>query len=718
MPALYLNLAIKSIRANNEVYPVEGYADVIRLQQLGILNVVGLCGTSLSKEHLAELKQFTDSITIIGDSDGPGQTAVNRSAGLIINSGMYCKVIPLPHGDEKADPDSFFTSKEQFDKFEKSCKLDYIIWNLKERKKEHSSPDLIVKLINDTTTLLAKIPESSHPFYIKEFAKIIPTRKIWDDSLRLVMEKEVKQYAVQNPDRNISEIPGNSTLKQLHDFYFIEKDKDGYYKCIKIDRVNLIERLKLFGFYRYDLTMDNHRFVRIIDNTVSEVSTTGITDFFIDFVENLEGYQHTWDEDTKFIDRITIKEKLFNGLDTYFSTNLLKRLKPDNPINIKKDTKNEKFLFFQNGYVSITLAGHVFHSYNDLDAYVWSNQILKRNFNPIADKENLVSPYQTFIYNICAKDEQRLLAMKTIIGYAMHNFTDCKLHAIILTDSRLSNDDEPNGRTGKTLWGRGFGHILNADEKNSRVFTEISGKDFKPDNKFKYSKASLDTQVIHINDIYNNYNIENSFNDITEGIEVDKKNEDPFRIQPKFILSTNKTIKIDGESAKDRVIQFEFADYYNSTFSPEIEFGHWFFRDWDEDQWCAFDYFMISCVHEYLKHGLIKPLEINLSLRTLRDHSSQDFVNFMDDCFSADGLEVAYPFNGTELKETIKIILDEKVSKKSLFESFIRSYNDWNNPKFKQRNFTLWVRNYSKYKKLNLEETRPGGKDHFTFTTQ
>ena len=297
----------------------------------------------------------------------------------------------------------------------------------------------------------------------------------------------------------------------------------------------------------------------------------------------------------------------------------------------------------------------------------------------------------------------------------MHNFTDCKLHAVILTDSRISNDDEPNGRTGKTLWGRGLGHIMNADERTSRVFTEISGKDFRPDNKFKFSKASMDTQVIHVNDIYNKYNIENSFNDITEGIEVDKKNEKPFRIQPKFILSTNKTIKIDGESAKDRVIQFEFADYYSSTFSPEDEFKHWFFRDWSEDQWCAFDLFMISCVHEYFMHGLIKPTEINLTLRTLRDHTSQDFINFMEDCFSSDGLQVVYSIGGNEQRDIIKINYKEKVLKKALFESFIRSYNDWNNPKFKQRDFTLWVRSYSRYKNLTLEEPRPGGKDYFIF---
>jgi len=97
--------------------------------------------------------------------------------------------------------------------------------------------------------------------------------------------------------------------------------------------------------------------------------------------------------------------------------------------------------------------------------------------------------------------------------------------------------------------GKGLGNILNTNDRSS-VYIEVNGKDFKVSDKFKFQKANLDSQLIHINDIYNNYNIEHSFNDITEGIEVDKKNEKPFRIKPKFIFSSNKTIIIEGKVLK------------------------------------------------------------------------------------------------------------------------------------------------------------------------
>jgi len=711
-----LNLAIRSIRKSNEVFLVEGYADVIRMQQLGIFNVVGLCGTDLSKEHLAELKRLTDSITIIGDSDKPGQKSVKQSAELVISAGIYCKVIPLPLGEEKSDPDSFFKSSEHFSEYETSHKENYLFRYAKDMKRQKLDPDIQIKLISDMVRLLINLPADSHDLYIKELSKIIPTRKIWSETLQRSMKARVTKKAGSAHAIPVKENRENQQLIDQHDFYIIHLDKKGDFKSITIDRVNFIERLKSFGFFRYDLSIDNEWYVQVVNNTVTEVSSTLITDRFDNFIDNLQPLKHNLSNGTMTIDSTILKNKMYAGLDSYFSRNLLNRLTPDQPIIIKKDTIDTKFIYYQNGFVSITKDGPGFHQYDELAGYVWSNQILSRNYNTTRSVDALESPFRDFVFNICGKSNERFQAMKTIMGYIMHNFTDCKLFAIILTDAQLSMDGEPNGRTGKTLWGRGIGQIMNANDYSSRVLTEISGKDFKPFDKFKYSGASIDTQVIHINDIYKNFNIESVFNDITEGIEIDKKNEKPFRIMAKLIFSTNKTIKIEGESAKDRVVQFEFADHYNSKHSPEDEFGHWFFRDWNELQWQAFDDFMISCVHDYFQHGIIKVKEINLGTRELYDHTCPDFVHFMDDClnpFSVNDPTV----NGGKADSTlpVRIISGEHVYKKDLFESFITNNTDWNSPKFKQREFTAWVRKYCKIKNLQLEEKRPGGKDVFIF---
>lgn len=53
-----LHRAAKSIRARQEVWLVEGYADVMAAWQNGITNVVGLCGTALTDAHVNQLRRF------------------------------------------------------------------------------------------------------------------------------------------------------------------------------------------------------------------------------------------------------------------------------------------------------------------------------------------------------------------------------------------------------------------------------------------------------------------------------------------------------------------------------------------------------------------------------------------------------------------------------------------------------------------------------------
>ena len=53
-----LHRAAKSIRTRQEVWLVEGYADVMAAWQNGMTNVVGLCGTALTDAHVNQLRRF------------------------------------------------------------------------------------------------------------------------------------------------------------------------------------------------------------------------------------------------------------------------------------------------------------------------------------------------------------------------------------------------------------------------------------------------------------------------------------------------------------------------------------------------------------------------------------------------------------------------------------------------------------------------------------
>ena len=63
-----------------------------------------------------------------------------------------------------------------------------------------------------------------------------------------------------------------------------------------------------------------------------------------------------------------------------------------------------------------------------------------------------------------------------------------------------------------------------------------------------------------------------------------------------------------------------------------MDFGNRFFGDlWGHLEWQKFHHFMMRCVQEYLKHGLIKVASINLGKAKLEDKTCIEFVEFADE---------------------------------------------------------------------------------------
>ncbi len=99
--------AKKSIVEKKKCILVEGYMDVISMSQLGIENVVASSGTSLTEGQIRLIHRFTDTVTVIYDSDPAGIKASLRGIDMLLAEGLKIKVVLLPEGD---DPDSFAQS--------------------------------------------------------------------------------------------------------------------------------------------------------------------------------------------------------------------------------------------------------------------------------------------------------------------------------------------------------------------------------------------------------------------------------------------------------------------------------------------------------------------------------------------------------------------------------------------------------------------------------
>lgn len=217
------NMAHRWIREKKYVHLVEGNPDVIRLHEIGKLNTVGTCGTSLTKDQIAEMKKYCDSVTLIGDSDKAGEVAVMRSGKMIVEAGMYCNVIPLPKGDEKYDPDNYFTSGDQFDDYAKENVKDYILWLATIRQNKCKSPDLKSKLIDELSDLIVRLPESSHSLYIEQLGKIISPKKAWQDRIKQLTQEEVKE-------EKGSGIPDHISLSDWEKYGFYADSNQYYFK--------------------------------------------------------------------------------------------------------------------------------------------------------------------------------------------------------------------------------------------------------------------------------------------------------------------------------------------------------------------------------------------------------------------------------------------------------------------------------------------------------
>jgi len=160
----------KSIAESKSVLVVEGYIDVIILQQEGVENVVSPLGTSLTEDHVYLLKRYCDEITLLFDSDEGGTAASLRAIELALSNNMRAKIISLPEG---SDPDEIILSKgrDYFIKEYVNKALDGIIFYVKFLENKSSSlgtPWKKSKVVKELLPVISKIrDEISRDEWIK-----------------------------------------------------------------------------------------------------------------------------------------------------------------------------------------------------------------------------------------------------------------------------------------------------------------------------------------------------------------------------------------------------------------------------------------------------------------------------------------------------------------------------------------------------------------------
>jgi DNA primase len=82
---------------------VEGYTDVLALQQAGIDNSVGVMGTSFTEEQATELQRLVGVLVLCLDSDSAGQAAMVKAGEIAARHALELRMVPLPEGQDPAE---------------------------------------------------------------------------------------------------------------------------------------------------------------------------------------------------------------------------------------------------------------------------------------------------------------------------------------------------------------------------------------------------------------------------------------------------------------------------------------------------------------------------------------------------------------------------------------------------------------------------------------
>jgi len=461
--------------------------------------------------------------------------------------------------------------------------------------------------------------------------------------------------------------------------------KTNKYEVMSLYYEGMRKYIESNSYYKRQLTKQSHIYVIDEFNIIEEVTSNIINDEIRCYVDsfqqnitfNYSSKEYSIPHETLI--NIYLKQQQ-NIINDKWLTNIQQHVKP-----ILKDKKDSAFFIFENQFIEVTKNGIYNHDFLNLqDHCVWKDQIISHQFDYIENREEHPGEFEKFIVNVCNGESDRFTALCSAIGYLLHNFFDPKQgQAVILYDEALTTKNKPQGGTGKGL-------IVNAI-KTMRSTAKIDGKNFKADDKFKWSNISPSTQVVWIDETNKFFNFESLFSCLTDGWQIERKFQNKFDIpakeSPKVIICSNTVLENKGSSNTRRQFIVELSDHYSKQIITGTETpiatehnGIMFSDDWNSVQWNLFFSFMVDCVQLYLKNGLMQYKRKNVEMNLLRQKTSDEFIEYI-----------------TNNPPPLNVDLEMK----PLFDDFKSSYFADDNTMV-QRTFTNMIKRYCEAKNFEF----------------
>ncbi len=203
-----LSVSKNDIRIKDQVFLVEGYMDVVSLNQSGVENVVAASGTAFTEKQARLLKRFTHNITMLFDGDIAGVNASLKHVKTLLAADLNVKVALFPANE---DPDSFIqkrgTSEFQAYVIERAQNFIELIVELKMGDNKHD-PIKKAETARSIAENIAALPDPlKRAAFISETAILlaIPERILIDEVNKFKQDSRKQKEREQRRDERVQE---------------------------------------------------------------------------------------------------------------------------------------------------------------------------------------------------------------------------------------------------------------------------------------------------------------------------------------------------------------------------------------------------------------------------------------------------------------------------------------------------------------------------------
>lgn len=488
---------------------------------------------------------------------------------------------------------------------------------------------------------------------------------------------------------------------------------------LEVNTAYFIHFLSMSGFGRLEDTLSREEYLVKVDGTmVRKVTAKNIRQYVIAWLRE----RH---EDVKVLNLI------LNSNRTKGTT------MEDLPLlNLSFSTceSDRQYVYFKNLCVEVTADKFSEHKANDMDRYVWEDNISQVHYRRTAPAfdfrresedmwsicpTNIKSHYFRYLinasriywreeleqratenaeenaryneankFNICGprlsfeeqqEQMQNLAAKLFAIGYLLHRHKDqARAWALWIMEDKISNDGESSGGSGKSFMIKFL--------ENIKKILFLGGKNKKlTENQFIFQNVTESTDIIWVDDADQHFDFTFFYDKITGSLETNKKHVDSnvmdFTKSPKFAFTSNFPPPNKDSATLRRLLFVVFSDYYHQkTDDNDYRESRRIYDDFNlelggehytNEMWNDDVNFMLDCIQFYLKVSK-EVVKITPPMDRIKDRIS---IQIMGNQFRQ-WAEVYFHKNSENVNTYI--------SKNDTFNAFLRESNvkGWTTNKF------------------------------------